>query len=203
MRVLGRRAVRGGGLSHQPDFHCSLLGSRDGNDPHQSFNPEPNMTQSSNIIPFPIRKVSDDEIRARGIELMQAVDADLRRKGSSPAKRPADLGRSDRIFGYIAHHRAAAASGSLSDFDFYMRCLIIGGATTRKGYIELTKYLAEQIQAPYGEGIALSDKIDGKPWILVFLNTLAKQLRRMGPEFPTDKKGRRTSFKKGRRTEDA
>jgi hypothetical protein len=130
------------------------------------------MAKTTNVIPFPVQRVS-------GVELMKRVDARLRRmrrKSSSAAE--------DRIFGYIAHHRHAIAIGHASDIEIYTRCLIIGGATTRKGTIALAKYLAEQIQTPVREGIDLTSQIDGKPWILVFLNMLARELRRMGSEFP-------------------
>jgi hypothetical protein len=109
-----------------------------------------------------------------------AVAARLRRKRSSATEDP--------IFGYIAGHRAAVADGHASAAETYTRCLIIGGAATRKGTIALAKYLAEQIQAPVRGGIHLASQIDGKPWVEVFLTTVARDLRRMGSEFATASK---------------
>jgi hypothetical protein len=105
----------------------------------------------------------------------ERVDARLRRKSSSAAE--------DRIFGYIAHHRHAVAVGHASEAETYMRCLVIGGAVTRKGTIALAKYLAELIQTPVRDGIHLDTQIDGKPWVQVFLTTLGRELRRMGSQF--------------------
>jgi len=90
----------------------------------------------------------------------------------------------DRIFNYIAGHREAITTGDFSAAKLYTRCLIIGGATTRKGTIALANYLAELIRMPVRDGIHLDTQIDGKPWVEMFLYTLAGELRRMGSEFP-------------------
>lgn len=134
------------------------------------------MVNATNIIQFPVRRVS-------GIELMQAVDREIAR--SKPAKAP--KASDDRIFAYIAHHRHAVLTDNVTDATLYMRCLIVGGATTRKGTIALAKYLAEQLEvhAETGGGIGPKDCLeDGKRWITAFMNTLARELRRMGSEFP-------------------
>jgi len=130
------------------------------------------------VVKFPLGKVS-------GAELIRRVDAGIRRESSSTE---------DCIFNYIDKHREALLANNHSDAELFKRCLIVGGASTRKGTIALAKYLSEQIEdhSRTGGGIGLMELIDDKRWIEVFLDTLAKQMRRMGSEFPeTSKKKKR------------
>ena len=68
----------------------------------------------------------------------------------------------------------------------FARCVIIQRPTTRRGLIYQARYLASLITEPEAcdsGGPHLPDKMNGHPWWLVFLNSLAGGLRKMAGEF--------------------
>jgi hypothetical protein len=73
--------------------------------------------------------------------------------------------------------------------------LAICSARLRAGPIALAIHLQRQFdtKADSGGSSNLPEEIDGKHRALVFMRSLALQLRRMGSEFPPAKRGRRAT----------
>jgi hypothetical protein len=89
----------------------------------------------------------------------------------------------------------AATKQAFDQMMFAARCLIIDVPTTRTGLIRWTTYLRKLLidgnacdsGSPY-----LPNKINGKPWVDTLLAALSSRLRKMGDEFPADKRSRRS-----------
>ncbi|MEH2485409.1 hypothetical protein [Bradyrhizobium sp. AZCC 2230] len=88
-------------------------------------------------------------------------------------------------------HRATARA--CDEMMFAARCLILSVPTTRTGLARWTTYLRKLLidwdGCTYGSPY-LPEKINGKPWIDRFLLALTMRLRKMGDEFPTEKRKR-------------
>lgn len=124
----------------------------------------------SNVVPFPMQNGAKHRIAS---QVMQKIETDIK------ARR--DRSSEDRIYGYIERHRQALREDDPSDYALYSRCLILGGAQTRKGLIALLKYISEQLD---GNASRWPETINDKPWLQEFLRHLSADLRRMGREFP-------------------
>jgi hypothetical protein len=88
----------------------------------------------------------------------------------------------------------AATSAAYDDVMRFGRFVAITTAKTRRGLICQTSYLASQFNAlgDFENGCTyMPEEINGKPWPLVFLTSLARQLRRMGPELEPAKRSTR------------
>lgn len=75
---------------------------------------------------------------------------------------------------------------AFDDMMLFARCVIIERPTTRRGLIYKARYLAAQFDDLIGcKGCCthLPDEVNGHPWPLVFLNSLAAGLRKMAGEF--------------------
>lgn len=86
-------------------------------------------------------------------------------------------------FAYLQHSTNAA----FNEMMLFARCLVIMNAKSRAGLIALAKYLEQQFNDRDGcqNGcMHMPDDINGKLWPHVFVSSLARNLRRMGAEFP-------------------
>lgn len=85
----------------------------------------------------------------------------------------------------------AVTKQAFDDMMLFARMIVLVTARTRRGLIQQTRYLVSQFNAPgsFENGCTyMPDDVNGKPWPLVFLTRLAKQLRRMGPELEPERK---------------
>lgn len=140
------------------------------------------MAQASNVIAFPGSPVSERAALARS------------RKEKLRNIRVPRAG-DDRVFSYILRHHIAVEEGRTKDAALFLRCILFGGAQTRKGMIAMAKYLAglTHIEFATGTPLEVMSAIDGQPLVNGFFNSLASQLRRMKSEFPSEKRTRAKS----------
>jgi hypothetical protein len=98
----------------------------------------------------------------------------------------------DPVFYYIAMHRAAVEAGANGDIELFGRALMLASAKSRRGLIALLKYVAMRFEHAVKCGDSyLPDEINGQPWAQAFFRSLARQLRRMGSEFPARVRSKR------------
>ena len=113
----------------------------------------------------------------------KAIDAENAAEGKVSAEE----------FAYLQHCTKAAFDQMM----LFARCLVIVNAKSRAGLIALAKYLEQQFNDRDGcqNGCAyMPDDINGQLWPHVFVRSLARNLRRMGAEFP--EKARRPGSKR-------
>jgi hypothetical protein len=76
---------------------------------------------------------------------------------------------------------------AFDDMMLFARALVLVGPKSRQGLMRVARYLALQFNDPVGcqNGCQyMPDEINGHPWPKVFLGALARNLRKMGAEFP-------------------
>ena len=137
-----------------------------------------------NVIQFPLGKVS-------GAELKRRADARIRQERKISSDDPAFIKKrsGDVVFGYIDRHRAAIRRGDKEHIVLFGRALILAHAQTRRGLVELSRYLAIRFEnARNGGETYLPDEIHGQPWEPIFFRRLSLKLRKMGSEFPAASK---------------
>ena len=94
----------------------------------------------------------------------------------------AEFNVSEDEFFYLQHNTRNAFETMM----LWARAVIIDRPTTRRGLIYKARYLVSQFDDPSGCNggcTHLPDKMNGHPWPLVFLNSLAGGLRKMAGEF--------------------
>jgi hypothetical protein len=136
------------------------------------------------IIQFPVQRVMPGDAKHRfAVEVMQRIDAQMRSEGGPTGRDP--------VFHYIASHRIAVETGAAGDIELFGRAIMLAHATSRAGLIALSKYVALRFKEAETSGrLYLPEQINGQPWPRAFFRSLARQLRRMGREFPATKKRR-------------
>jgi hypothetical protein len=129
------------------------------------------MAQASNILQFPSPKVSKTARSSpKGLRVPRTGD--------------------DRVFSYILQHSIAVAEGRTSDAERFLRCILLGGAQTRKGLIAMFKYLSGLTHIDFAAGEPLRHCCEGQSPVHQFFSSLASQLRGMKSEFPAERRSR-------------